>query len=71
LNGLLEAPHQKLLSYNAVDLGLEYDDPMTKNTITFKFVGFRTPGKRGLYKIPQRFYTVLRFFTLPEVMTDY
>lgn len=64
LNGIIQAPEQRLLSYNNIDLQVEELDPMTKNTITFQFVGFRTPGKRGLHKVPERFYMVMRFFTL-------
>ena len=69
---VLKGPSANILQdLNHIDLEKERNDQLTKSTITFQFVGFKTPKRANLENIPKRFYFVLRFFTFCEVVTDY
>jgi hypothetical protein len=71
---VLKGPSANILSDNSqykFSLNDEMQDIMTKNTISFQFVGYKTPRESKVNKIPKRFYMVMRFFTFCEVVTDY
>jgi|TARA_B110000285_G_C15089766_1_gene598393 hypothetical protein len=69
---VLRGPSANILQdLNHIDLEREKFDQMIKSTVSFQFVGFRTPRKSEILNVPKRFYFVMRFFTFCEVVTDY
>ena len=70
----MKGPTARILStqYTHIDLEKERNDRFIKSTISFQFVGFKTPrGSTQINNVPKRFYFVMRIFTFCEVVTDY
>ena len=64
-NIISSAIHQQKM-----DLELERKDRLKASQIQIKFVSYKTPLDR-LNNVPQKFYFSFRFFTFPDVVTDY
>ena len=70
---MLQHPSAQLTSSSLVkdrmSLDLEAADPLRAQTLTFKFICFKTPWS-NLEAMPSKFYFQFKFFTFPTVITD-
>ena len=76
LGDLLHHPSNRVLSSaivkEEIDMKKEFSDPKKANRVTIRFVCYKTPmGGPVLRDLPQKFFFQFRFFSFPDIVTEY